>query len=82
MKLTENRIRAILQRNHQLLDLAKDFAREKKDGGRGGSDIQIEYYNNEITWEVNTACHCHPEYERIVIGTVDEFIKWLNKKGC
>lgn len=81
MKLTKNRIQSVLQRYEQLLDLAENFARERRNGGRSGSEIRINYNYNEITWEVNTACHCHPEYERVSVGTVDEFIEWINKKG-
>jgi len=75
--ITSNRVSAILQRHDQLLDLAKQFANETRAGGRSG-EVRIDYEG--VSEHVNTACHCHPEYEWVLRGSMEEFQQWMDKQ--
>jgi hypothetical protein len=77
MKLTPNKVSAILQRHEDLLSQVESFVREKHPNTRRG-EIRINY--GTIEENVNTACHCHPEYEWVERATVDEFTQWLGKQ--
>lgn len=78
MKYTELRVNAILQRHENLIDTAKRFADYKiPHGHRHGNDLR--FVDDSIEWEVNTSCHCHPTYERQVVGTIKEFLEWCSK---
>jgi hypothetical protein len=77
MNITPKRIEAIINRYHNLLDLVRTFVRETNPYQYG--PYRFDEVGN-IECEVNTACHCHPEYEWRVIKTKDEFSEWLNKQ--
>lgn len=77
MKITIKRAKAILDRYEQLKSSAKQFADEKRKGMRTGP---VRFDGELIEMKVNTACHCHPEYEWIPIGSVEELCEWLDKK--
>ena len=66
-----------MQRHDELLDLARYFADEKRQGGRSG-EVRLDYEG--VSEHVNTACHCHPEYEWINRGSLDEFREWVGKR--
>jgi hypothetical protein len=78
MKITIKRAQAILSRYEQLKDEAKRFADEKRQGMRKGP---IRFDDELIEMEVNTACHCHPEYEWVPIGSLMELCEWLDKQS-
>ncbi len=41
--------------------------------------VRIES-NGDVTYKVNTSCHCHPEYTENTFKSID-FIKYLEKIG-
>lgn len=67
-------IQEILNSHEKLIDLARQFIDEKQPVRRTG-DIRIE--NGWIEEYVNTACHCHPEYEWVERETIELFEEWL-----
>lgn len=78
MKITQKRFEAILQRYSELESLAQQFANEKRQGMRRGP---IRFNDSGgIEMEVNTACHCHPEYEWTDIATKEDFCEWLDSR--
>ena len=77
MKMTKNKIEAILRRHDELMEWVDSFISENN-GSKYRDDSRISY--NIIEEYVNTACGCHPEYEWIKVGTMDDFISWLEKK--
>lgn len=78
MKLTNNRIGAILRRHQDLMEHVDSFISEKRGGGRYHSESRVS--GDVIEKYVNTACHCHPEMEWVEVGTMEEFVKWLETK--
>jgi hypothetical protein len=79
MKYTKNKVEAILRRNYELMDNVDSFIRSKTPRNeRYHVDCKIE--NDKIMKRVNTACHCHPEYEWVEVGTTDEFVQWLTNQ--
>lgn len=78
MKITLPRAQTILNRYEQLKDLAERFADEKRKGMRQGP---IRFDGELIEMEVNTACHCHPEYEWIPVGNLIELCEWADKQS-
>ena len=79
MKITRKRLEAILRQKDEIENLAQQFAYEKRQGMRTGP-IRFDD-NGNIEMEVNTACHCHPEYEWTDIATKEEFCEWLDKQN-
>lgn len=77
MKLTPTKVHAILQRHENLIYEVEHFVREKHPNTRRG---EVRISNGVIEENVNTACHCHPEYEWVERATVDEFTGWLAKQ--
>jgi hypothetical protein len=76
--ITPKKTAAIIERYHQLRNLAIRFVDQYDDGNkRGACNVQIED-NGCITYEKNTACHCHPEYETFTIAS-ETFNEWLTK---
>jgi len=75
MKMTMKRAQVILSGYEPLKDLANQFGDEKRKGMRTGP---IRFDGELIEMEVNTACHCHPEYEWVPIGTLEELCEWLD----
>lgn len=75
MNITSKRVSAIIQRYEGLNNLACDFARYKEPNGRHG-EVRID--SNGIDENINTSCHCHPEYEWVHRGTIEEFKEWLD----
>lgn len=79
MKLTPKRINAIVTRYHEILDMAKQFIYEYDDGNRRSAhNVKINSDGN-ISYEKNTACHCHPEYETFSVPS-EEFVEWITGK--
>ena len=75
---TEEGIEKIIRNYHQLRDKAEEFVRQYDDGNRRDPrNVQIDY-NGNITYEKNTACHCHPEFESFEISA-ETFNEWLIK---
>ena len=79
MKMTPSRMATILRRADQLNDLARDFARDIEPNGRHG-EVRVTD-NGQVEEHINTACHCHPEYEWVERGTVEQFTEWLAKQS-
>ena len=77
MKMTPKRAAVILAHYNELHELARQFADEKRKGMRTGP-VRFDDCGN-IEMKVNTACHCHPEYEWVSIGDSEEFAEWLDK---
>jgi hypothetical protein len=78
MKMTPKKLETILRRYRDLVDLAKLFNRGKSNNMRIGP-IRFDYDGN-IECEINTSCHCHPEYRWVVVGTKEEFSEWVINK--
>jgi hypothetical protein len=77
MKLTANKVNAILQRHENLVYEVERFVQQKHPNTRRG---EVRISNGVIEEHVNTACHCHPEYEWVERATLDEFTEWLDKQ--
>lgn len=75
--ITSKRVGAIMKRYEDLMDLAKTFANERHKVGRRG---EVRIGQDGIEEHVNTACHCHPEYEWITRGSLEEFYEWIDKR--
>ena len=78
MQYTKNQIERLISKYETLLETVDDYIREKYPNTRRG-DSRIR--GNEIQEYVNTACHCHPEYEWEYRGSVEDFSEWINSKG-
>jgi hypothetical protein len=72
MKITEESFAAFLTQFDQLITLANIFHTEKV--GRGDK-VQVEP-DGQVSYEVNTACNCHPEYEREYLSRED-FLRFI-----
>lgn len=72
--MTKNKIEAIIRRNEELEELVNQFVKQHSKGSRWG-DSRIN--NQLIEQYVNTACHCHPEYEWMEVASLSEFIEWI-----
>lgn len=72
MQMTSKKAAVILSRFNELKNLAEQFT--------GHWNIRFDEMGN-IEREVNTACHCHPEYEWQVDKTAAEFGEWLDKRA-
>lgn len=72
MKITETKLNAFLEQYSRLSVLASDFVSEAAPRGR---DAQLET-DGGVSYEVNTACNCHPEYERQYLSKED-FLKFI-----
>lgn len=76
MKYTLEKFNETFENYNELLELARQFSRDEKEWDR---TIRFDEFGN-IEQYVNTACHCHPEYEWKQLATVNEFYQWLEKK--
>ncbi len=72
MKITSKRAAVILSRFNELKSLAEQFTDQ--------CDIRFDKMGN-IECEINTGCHCYPEYEWRVDKTAEEFGKWLDERA-
>lgn len=73
MKITSKRANAILNRYFQLTNIAKSLLEFEN---KWGTFIRFDEGNN-ILYEVNTSCHCHPTYQTFSISD-KRFESWLN----
>ena len=80
MKFTKQKVEAILQRHESLLDMARNFIDDNAPGHQRTGAIRF-LYGNRIEEYVNASCRCHPEFEWVDRGSVEEFIKWIEKKN-
>lgn len=74
--MTSKRAAVTIQRYNELVDLGEEFDRFKRPSARRGP---IRFSNDRVETEINTACHCHPEYEWVGVGSLEEFGEWLDK---
>lgn len=72
MNMTAKKAQVILARYQELRNLAEQFT--------GHWNIRFDDAGN-IEHEVNTACHCHPEYEWQIDKTAEQFGEWLNQRA-
>jgi hypothetical protein len=72
-----NDIENALTRHQELIDLAEEFVRFKDPTARRGN---VRINGGLVEEYVNTVCHCHPEYEWIARGSVEEFSEWMSKR--
>lgn len=77
--ITSKRVDAILKRYDDLDTLARYFAEERRQGGRSG---EVRVSSSGVDEHVNTACHCHPEYEWVERGSLEEFKAWIDKRNA
>ena len=70
--MTSKKASEVLVEYNELRQLAYNFT--------GKWDIRFDECGN-IEGEVNTACHCHPEYEWQIISTAEQFAEWLDKRA-
>ena len=76
MSITNEQNEEFLTHYRDLLNQAVKFTNSVD--GRA-SETQIEE-NGGVSYMVNTACNCHPEYERQYLDQ-DEFIAFLNQQS-
>jgi hypothetical protein len=76
MSITNEQYEAFLAQYAALDGLAYNFAKAKDPRAQ---DVRLEA-DGQVSYEINTACNCHPEYERQWIGS-DEFIAFLNQQS-
>ncbi len=76
MRLTRKRIDAVLEQAKEICSLATDFLRE---GIGRWEDVLIDS-DSQLYYMVNTACHCHPEYEKEYVD-LNDFYKWIEKRN-
>lgn len=74
MKITEESFAAFLTQFDHLNTLADIFHTEKVGRGNG---VRVES-DGQVSYEVNTACNCHPEYEREYLSRED-FLKFIEE---
>ena len=70
MNITSKRMEAIIRRHDDLTTLAREFVDSQKNEGRRG---RLQISDSGISEYVNTACHCHPEYDWIDRCTLEDF---------
>jgi hypothetical protein len=75
MKITPEQYEAFLAQYKIIDDLAYQFAKTKDSNAQ---DVRLED-DGQVSYEINTACNCHPEYERQYVGS-DEFQAFLNQQ--
>lgn len=78
MNFTRHSIERLLDKHEKLLELASNWSHEKFPKDRHGN-MRFEYGN--VYEYVDMSCHCHPEEEWVMRGSVDEFYEWLKKKN-
>lgn len=78
MKITPLRFDAIINRYNQLQDEVYQFVKSRNTARWCESRISD---SGDIEVNVNTSCHCHPEYEWRQEATKEEFLEWLSKRG-
>lgn len=76
MKITQKRTDLFLRFYERLLEYAEEYC--KTFPGRHGS-VRITTYGT-IEEKINTSCHCHPTYEYVERGNVQELVEWINNK--
>jgi|SRR5579862_6752025 len=82
-------IEGVVRIYDELREKASYFVNEKEIAAdrdaRPLSDAnEISFTETEVVWtyEVNTACHCHPEYEkREKTFPLNEFVTWLTARS-
>ncbi len=79
-EFTKQRIKAVLQRHEELLELARDYIDSGVEKHQRQGDIRF-LYGNIIEEYINTSCHCHPVFEWVDRGSVEDFIKWIEEKN-
>jgi hypothetical protein len=72
MKMTPKRVDVILARYNELLAYAQQAV--------DGYEVRFDDSGN-IEEYVNTACHCHPEYQWQHAMTKEKFLEFLKEKG-
>lgn len=77
MKITQKRAETFLRFYYELLEHADRYCHTFP--GRHGT-VRITDYGT-IEEEINTACHCHPEYEWVPRGSVKELVDWINQQN-
>lgn len=75
-RLSERKIERTIRDFEYITELATSFVRSQNNPGRSGP-VRID--NGRIEEEINTACHCHPEYEWVDRGSVEDFSKWMRQ---
>lgn len=78
MKYTHENITEVIQNYGELMQKAESFVSQKENSR--WPTVRINYDNLTIEQEVNTSCHCHPEYEWVEVVTVKEFTEWCEKQ--
>lgn len=78
MIYTQKSIDRLLDKHEKLIEDIEYYLREKFPKERSG-DVRIEY--GRIEEHINTSCHCHPEYEWVDRGELEDFVKWVKSKG-
>ena len=73
---TKADIEDILEKYHILQNELQDFVNQKRTE-ESKECVESKMASGIIFIEVNTSCHCHPEYEWEVFNhSVEDFIEW------
>lgn len=68
------KLERMARHQEELQELAYRYVRNKFKEGRSG-DVRVE--DGRIEEELNTACHCHPEYSWTYRGDLEDLANWL-----
>ena len=79
MKPTKEQIQQHFRLHHGINRLLDYYIFEKAIAPAYKVSFEFEYDGTiKCRWEVNTACHCHPEMEqRMEVIKFDDFWEWL-----
>lgn len=75
-KTTIQKLERIAKQYEWLQERAWYYVRAKFPNQRSG-EVRIE--DGRIQEEINTACHCHPEYEWQDRGSLEDLAEWLRQ---
>lgn len=81
MKYTQENTQQTLNSFRELTKLADEYVNGPYNPKRYGvRPTRINIETGHIEKEVNTACHCHPEYEWRSVASFETFIAWVINK--
>lgn len=77
MKITKKKIEWFSQFYYQLMEYADRWTSTFP--GRHGT-VRITQ-DGLVEEEINTSCHCHPEYEWVARGNLNDLLEWIEKQN-
>jgi hypothetical protein len=70
------KLERMARQQEELEELACRYVHNKFTEGRSG-DVRVK--DGRIEEELNTACHCHPEYRWTDRGSLEDLANWLKR---